>query len=63
MHTRSYAKEVAPAMCYTSRDYSSEQEARQAREEARKRLEAIEEAERSTEKAAPKKRDREPVRT
>jgi hypothetical protein len=50
-------------MCYTSRDYRAEQEARRRREEARERQEAEDNrAERREKEEAPKKRDRELVR-
>ena len=49
-------------MCYTSRDYRAEQEARKAREEDRRQREARE-AGRQAKTAAPKERERELVKT
>ena len=48
-------------MCYTSRDYKAEQEARKKREEARER-QAAGKTGRDEKTEAPKKRDRELVR-
>ena len=54
-------KEANPIMCYTSRDYRAEQEARRKREESRERQEAGKKAERP-EKVSEPKREREFVR-
>ena len=49
-------------MCYTSRDYRAEQEARRKREEDRERQEADKKAQRPEKPGAPK-RERELVRS
>ena len=54
-------RRLVSVMCYTSRDYRAEQEARKAREEARRQREARE-AWRPEKAEAPKDREREFVR-
>ena len=49
-------------MCYTSRDYKAEQEARRKREESRERQATGAKTGRDEKTEAPKKRDRELVR-
>ncbi|MDP8951899.1 MAG: hypothetical protein M3N18_06635, partial [Actinomycetota bacterium] len=49
-------------MCYTSRDYRAEQEARRKREESRDRQTTGEKAGRDEKTETPKRRDRELVR-
>ena len=50
-------------MCYTSRDYKAEQEARKKREESREGQAASEKDGRDEKTGAPKRRDRELVRS
>ncbi len=49
-------------MCYTSRDYRAEQEARRRREESREKQTAERKAGRGEKPEAPKRQDRELVR-
>ena len=50
-------------MCYTSRDHRAEQEARRKREESHERQDSGKQAGRDEKTEAPKRQDRELVRT